>query len=264
MIIRLVILISFIVAQTILKAQDYSLIKNSLVYSKTLKKAKTYNNLDKAIKNADKVVSLKINFLNDSSSLKLFNENISHFHNLRKLVIDNFFDYEVSLTEEIWNLNKLEFVSLHNIRIDGFNNLNKLTKLKYLSLLGSRLSDIPIEIYELINLEYLDLTLNKISDIPIDITNLTKLRELDLTNNCLSKIPESVTLLSALEYLDINNAETGNYFRDGTPFCKNTLTLFPNMNKLISIKQINIYKVEIKNEIIAKQIEQYEKKVFKK
>lgn len=244
------------------KAQDYSNIKKSIEFSDSLKRAKTFKKIHKALLDPKKVISLKINIGTDTIDYKKFIINIEKFINLRKVVIDNFFGYQLNLPESLWKLKKLEFVSLHNLTIEGFSDLEKLSELKYLSLMGSRLNTIPNEMYSLNNLEYLDLTLNFLNSIPEQISALTKLRELDLTNNCFTQIPPSLTKLSQLEYLDFNNAETARKFVDGTDFCFNTLTTIPDIKQMGSIKKINLYKVKI-NSKIEEDIENLNnKKVF--
>jgi len=248
---RRALLLFFLIFPMLLFAQDYSYARKSIVFSDTLKKASTVKSIGKALEQPAAVVSLKIS---DSSSFVKFTENVSRFVNLRKISIENFYDKKLQLPAAFWNLQKLEYVSLDNLQIEGFQNLDRLKNLKYLSLMGSRLTSIPEEIYSLGSLEYLDFTLNFLDSIPPRIKELKKLRELDLTNNCFTRIPVAVTQLSQLEYLDFDNPETAETFSDGTAFCFNRLLAVPDLSNMSALKKINLYKLIIPDEKVKAQI----------
>lgn len=239
--------------------QDYSMIKKTIQFSTILEQAKTIKDLDFAADEPQNVVSLKL-LITDSVEIERFINLIPKLSNIRKIVIDNYYDFNLTLPQEIWTLTKLEFISLHNLRIDNFNGLDSLTDLKYLALMGARMKTIPKEIYKLSNLEYLDFCLNYLDSIPDDLILLEKLRELDLTNNCFIKIPESVTKLTHLEYLDFDNSETVNdKFADGQSFCYNRLSCYPDLSKMSALKKISVYKLIVSDKEIVNKLEKAKK-----
>jgi Leucine-rich repeat (LRR) protein len=234
-------------------AQDYSKIKKTIKFSKICDNAKTIKKIDVVLSEPQNIISLKLTIKDSSDFVKLVSQ-IPKLTKLRKVIIDNYYDYNLELPQEFWNLSQLEFVSLHNIRINSFKGLESLTEIKYLTLMGARMKSIPNEIYQLSNLEYLDFNLNYINSIPEDINKLKKLRELDLTNNCFVRIPKSVTQLPHIEYLDFDNAETvNNKFVDGQPFCYNQLSSYPDLSKMNALIKISVYRLSISDcEIIKK------------
>ena len=235
-------------------AQDYSEIKNTITFSKVLDKAKTVKKIEVVVSEPQNIVSLKL-LIKDSSDFVKFISQIPKLKNLRKVTIDNYYGFNLVLPQEFWQLSQLEFVSLHNIRINDFKGLASLTEIKYLTLMGARLKTVPNEIYQLSNLEYLDFNLNYLDSIPEDLLLLKKLRELDLTNNCFTQIPKSVTKLPHLEYLDFDNSETVNdKFVDGISFCYNRLSSYPDLSKMSALKKINVYQLLVTDQAIIKKL----------
>jgi Leucine-rich repeat (LRR) protein len=249
----------FLLILTSAYCQDYSEIKNTITFSKTLDKAKTIKKIEVVVSEPQDIVSLKLLIKDSSDFVKLISQ-LPKLASLRKVIIDNYYDFNLVLPQEFWQLKNLEFVSLHNIRIESFKGLESLTEIKYLTLMGARLKTIPNEIYQLSNLEYLDFNLNYLDSLPEDLIRLQKLRELDLTNNCFTRIPKSVTQLPHLEYLDFDNAETVNdAFVDGQRFCYNKLSEYPDLSKMKALKKISIYKLIVFDKIIIKKLESEKK-----
>lgn len=240
-------------------SQDYSRIIKSISFSQECSKAKAVKDINMAVNNPKEVIFLKL-LISDSLDFNKFKKIIPQFTNLRKVVIDNFYDYDLKLPQTFWLLSKLEYVSLHNLNIESFNDLGLLNNLKYLSLMGARLKEFPNEILQLKNLEYLDFTLNFLKTIPQEIDNLNYLRELDLTNNCFSEFPISVVQLPKLEFLDFDNAETvNNQFTDGVSFCYNMLSELPDLTTMKALKKINIYKLKVTSEELRTELKKNKK-----
>jgi hypothetical protein len=207
-------------------AQDYSTTGKRIVYSETLKKAKKYTDIDKALLAPGQVHYLHIVSYGKDSSLQKLSDSIGKLTNLRKLVVMNYGAY-VSLSPGLWELKELEHLALFNFPGLSINGIAELKELKYLSLDGIGLKDIPPGLLELQKLEFLDLSCNRLSQLPRDIGKLALLKELELTNNCFTSIPPEIEKLVMLQHLTINNAERGAVLADGTIVCNNSITSFP-------------------------------------
>jgi Leucine-rich repeat (LRR) protein len=236
-------------------AQDYSYIRKTIKFSAELEKASTCKSITEALADPASIISLKFAVLHDTIAFQKFTATIPKFKNLRKIIVENFYDHHLVLPESFWGLQKLEYISVHNLTIESFHGMDSLQDLKYLSLMGSRLKIIPEEVYALAALEYLDLNLNQLDTISSKIKTLKKLRELDLSNNCFTNIPIAVTMLSSLEYLDFDNPETAGAFADGTPFCVNRMSSFPDISKMTSLKNIHTYKLIVTDETVRQKLE---------
>ena len=85
---------------------------------------------------------------------------------------------------------------------------NKLKKLDLSNDFGSRddekLTEIPIQVWELEQLEVLDLSWNQLTTLPESIFQLTNLTQLDLSHNQLTTLPESIFQLTNLTQLDLS------------------------------------------------------------
>lgn len=86
----------------------------------------------------------------------------------------------------------------------NINDILAFSKLKWLTLSSSSLTEIPSWIYSLTNLEGLWLSSNQISTISPSILNLTKLKELWLYNNKVNSIPAELLNLVNLTTLDLS------------------------------------------------------------
>jgi internalin A len=83
--------------------------------------------------------------------------------------------------------------------------IGQLVNLKELDLSGNQISIIPDEIGQLVNLEHLDLRHNQIVAIPEAIGQLVSLRILYLTGNQISVVPKVIGRLVNLQRLALRN-----------------------------------------------------------
>lgn len=207
-------------------AQDYSRIGKKIVYSDSLKQAKKFTSVDKALEDPGKVLYLEIYCQKSGVNIKKFSENIQKFKNLRKLTVNNQSGSVVELPEELWNLTQLEYIDIINIQNLKPEGLKNLKNVKYLSLDGFGLERFPPEILELKKIEYLNLSCNFLSELPENISLLENLKEIELTSNCFTKIPPQLAKNKLLIYIVMNNAEWGT-LANGKPMCRNSITEFP-------------------------------------
>jgi len=70
-----------------------------------------------------------------------------------------------------------------------------------LSLVDSRIKEVPAEVFRLVNLQYLNLGENKIKVLPEEMAKLTNLQTLVLTNNKIRTLPDSMKDLENLRRL---------------------------------------------------------------
>ena len=107
-----------------------------------------------------------------------------------------------------------------------------------LSLVDSRLREVPAEIFRLVNLQYLNLGENKIRILPDEMAKLTNLQTLVLTNNKLRVLPESMKDLENLRrlYLGENKIKEMPAFVGGLSYLR-YLDLHGNYVTLYDIKR---------------------------
>ena len=246
-------------------AQDYSKIGKKIAYSDSLNKAKKFRNIDKALENPADVVCLIISDYKGDQNIEKFLSNVDKFKNLRKLIMRNQSGDLVGLKKGLWQLHKLEYLVLSNFPNSSVRGIDKLKKLKYLSLDGLNFRGFPQEILELSELELLDLSCNRLSSLPDSIGNLERLRELELTNNCFREFPKGIGQIKSLEYLTINNAERGAVLVDGTSVCDNEISEFPDfLNQAVKLKWVScFFKVEMDLELRNKLVMGYPEITFK-
>jgi Leucine-rich repeat (LRR) protein len=210
-------------------ADDFSHLGSKLNYSDSLKNAKKITSIDKALKDPSKVINLELFIDQTGANYKKFCTNITKFTNLRKLYIVDYYAIDLELPSGLWDLTKLEYLSLDNFKNKKVDGISKLTELKYLSLDEFNFTSIPEEIFQLKNLVILDLSMNLVKELPPSLASLTNLRELELTNNCFTEIPANITILPALEYLTINNADFSGFLKPEMNTCENTISRFPDV-----------------------------------
>lgn len=241
------------------QGQDWSSIGKKINYSETYKKAKKFRNIDKALENPSAVYSLEILADKESGNYQKFYDNCEKFKNLRKLIIDNRWQQlDLKLVPDLSVFSQLEFLQVYDFKNASFAGIEKLDSLKYLAIVGCRLTAFPNEILQLKRLELLDLSINNLSSLPDSINQLSGLKELDLTNNCFTGVPEQISGLKQLIYFDMNNAETADKYFDGTPFCKNSVTEFQGfLKETPSLKEVSFYKLNISAELKAQFRKEY-------
>jgi internalin A len=99
-----------------------------------------------------------------------------------------------------------------------------LGKIEQLDLSDQNLTELPIEIGELIALKSLNLSGNRLKSLPIEIGNLTNLQKLNVRSNNLEYLPVEIGNLQNLITLDLWN---------------NQLTEFPpSIGKLVSLREL--------------------------
>lgn len=106
-----------------------------------------------------------------------------------------------------WTRLDLSGLRLTELPVELFElvNLQSLVLGRYRTAVKNAIKNIPPDIGKLINLEVLDLTDNQISELPEEIAQLKKLKRLVLSNNRLRDFPNSICELSGLEELFIGN-----------------------------------------------------------
>jgi Leucine-rich repeat (LRR) protein len=222
-----------------LLADDFSHLGAKLNYSDSLKSAKKITSIDKALKDPSKVINLELFIDQTGANYKKFCENISKFSNLRKLYIVDYYALDVELPEGLWDLKKLEYLSLDNFKNKKVSGVSKLTELKYLNLDEFNFTAVPEEIFQLKNLVVLDLSMNLIKELPASMSALTSLRELELTNNCFTGIPANIDMFPNLEYLTINNADYSGLLKPEMNTCENELNAYPEvLSKMKHMKHV--------------------------
>lgn len=228
-------------------AQDYSSLGKNINYSDIYRKAKRFQNIDKALLTPDQVFYIDLTVEKDGLNYQKFVENHAKFKNLRKLIIDNrWYQIDLKSVPDLSVFKDLEFLQVFNLSNLNLDKLSGLTNLKYLDLDACELKSIPPSIINLKQLECLILSLNYLSSLPDNIGEMTSLKEIDLTNNCFVEIPKQIGQIKELLFLDINNAETAGQFINGNFFCKNTLTIYPTiLSECKKLKKVHLYKVNI-------------------
>lgn len=248
------------------KADDFSHLGSKLNYSDSLKTAKKITSIDKALKDPSKVINLELFVDQTGANYKKFCSNISKFTNLRKLYIVDYYAIDLELPEGLWNLKKLEYLSLDNFKNKKVDGISNLSELKYLNLDEFNFTSIPEEIFQLKNLVILDLSMNLIKEIPSSISSLTNLRELELTNNCFSEIPSNINILPNLEYLTINNADFSGFLKPEMNTCENAISKFPDvLAQMSNMKHVACFYGVKCDKTLKKQIhEKYKNITFDK
>jgi Leucine-rich repeat (LRR) protein len=146
--------------------------------------------------------------LSNLEELKLYKntkiKNFTDLRNLKKLKLLNlYFLNLIKLPECFFELQDLETLAISNT-YKFTNTLQVFTKLKYLTLCGTRgLKEIPDGLTELKNLKMLRLFQNSISlTKEQDFSNLQNIEQISLYQNQISIIPESIKCLNKLKKLN--------------------------------------------------------------
>lgn len=174
------------------------------------------------IRNLKKIILSK-------NPIEKIDNNISNLNNLIHIDLSN--TNIDSLPNGIKNLNQLKSIDLSNCKFREFpyhlfslpnikiinidnnfinsiiikkENIQKDSKLSYLSIRGNRIRLIPNEIIYFYNLKRLSLSNNKIIKIPEFIEKIHKLEYLELNNNVVEEIPTNFTSLDRISKIDLS------------------------------------------------------------
>jgi len=126
------------------------------------------------------------------------------YRKLKKLNLTSFVFSEIP--QEIFenkDLEELTFISVSNNEIKISENISNLNKLNYLDLSSNYITELPESIGEMKSLKFLNLESNELKSLPESINNLKNLQFLNLSGNPFEKIP-NLSGLSNLEQLVMN------------------------------------------------------------
>jgi disease resistance protein RPM1 len=136
----------------------------------------------------------------------LENEDLSHVRSLT-VITSSCIKHLPSLVK-FKTLRVLDFEGCHSLQEYDMNGIDKLFLLKYLSLRGTYMSEIPSGIVRLYDLETLDLRNNNIEELPSRIIELTKLQYLLIGTSSflykslgMTKIPNGIGNMSNLRVI---------------------------------------------------------------
>ncbi|MFP5492457.1 MAG: leucine-rich repeat domain-containing protein [Bacteriovoracia bacterium] len=182
-----------------------------------------HKNLASALKERESVTALKLTLKESSLPLELF-----HFPNLKELYLEataltDFPDTLTAFNElkvfqiraplfkgslvELFRLPKLENLKaletpLHPLRLSLGGTR---APLKFLTLKGCELKELPLEFGELTTLEEIYLPQNKLTALPVSFSDLKKLKRLNLDSNLLTVFPVALTKLPQLKHVSMDN-----------------------------------------------------------
>ena len=115
------------------------------------------------------------------------------------------YGYIHTLPENIYNLDKLEYIDLNNHLLNNLpESFGYLDNLIYLNLNSNRILYLPESFSELSLLSELNLFDNRLSFLPISFQNLQSCINLDLSYNLFENFPEEIIGLQSLEELDLS------------------------------------------------------------
>ncbi len=151
-------------------------------YIKKNRSLHEYSNLDLAIKESDKVLSIDV----ASQNLTQLPIQLS---NLKNIVSINLLGNEFnSFPTVLCKLTTLDEISLSSNNLTSVSKeIRQLKNLRILIMNNNQLVELPNEIGELTNLLYLEVGNNKLKSLPEEIKYLTNLQELHIERNALSE-----------------------------------------------------------------------------
>lgn len=141
-----------------------------------------YSNLELAIKESDKVLSIDI----ASKNLSELPKQLSNLKNIVSInLLGNKFN---SFPTVLCKLTTLDEISLSSNKLTSVSKeIGQLKNLRILIMNYNQLDELPNEIGELTNLLYLEIGNNKLKSLPAEIKYLTNLQELHIERNALSE-----------------------------------------------------------------------------
>lgn len=169
-------------------------------------KSATFNSLEEALRNPDKVRVLNLG----GQKLETLPADIGKFKNLRKLILQG--NKLTALPAEIAQLTQLQELDLYNNKLKDIPlSVASLHTLKRLDVGKNRLREIPASVLALDSLEKLYAYSNRIKRLTPDITRLKRLKELRLggglrffwNGNKIKSLPANIGELKELEELHL-------------------------------------------------------------
>jgi Leucine-rich repeat (LRR) protein len=141
-----------------------------------------YSNLELAIKESDKVLSIDV----ASQNLNKLPEQLGGLKNILSInLLGNEFNSFPSVLFKLTTLNEISLSS--NSLTSVGKGISHLNNLRILIMNNNQLTELPKEIGELTNLLYLEIGNNKLKALPEEIKYLTNLQELHIERNALSE-----------------------------------------------------------------------------
>jgi Leucine-rich repeat (LRR) protein len=147
-------------------------------YIKKFRSLKEYHNIDTAISEYDKVVSIDV-ANQDIAELP------AEFNKLKFIISANLLGNQLdSLPLVLTELTQLEEISLSTNKLEFIGpEIGRLKNLRILIMNNNRLKELPREIGQLENLLYLEVGNNQLTTFPTEIENLKQLQELHIERN---------------------------------------------------------------------------------
>lgn len=141
-----------------------------------------YSNLELAIKESDKVLSIDV----ASQNLSELPKQLSELKNLVSInLLGNEFNSFPSVLCKLKTLDEISLSSNNLASVSG--EILHLKNLRILIMNNNQLGELPKEISELTNLLYLDIGNNKLKSLPKEIKYLINLQELHIERNALNE-----------------------------------------------------------------------------
>jgi Leucine-rich repeat (LRR) protein len=165
---------------------------------------------------------------------------LGKLHNLRRLRLG----YSIpEIPEWIWELDKLEYLTIHNDDIKTIpSGISNLKKLRSLEIIGENISVLPNEIGEIVSLADIYLICPQLSTLPEKLAYLKKMSYFSFNLCNLTAIPDFLYHWTELEYLLINMARTS---QNSHTALKEISEKIGNLKKLkrLSLSNANIVKI---------------------
>ena len=151
-------------------------------YIKKNRSLHEYSNLELAIKESEKVLSIDV----ASQNLSKLPDQLGGLKNILSInLLGNEFNAFPSILSKLTTLDEIS-LSSNNLTSVG-KEIRHLKDLRILIMNNNQLTELPKEIGELTNLLYLEIGKNKLKSLPEEVKYLTNLQELHIERNALSE-----------------------------------------------------------------------------
>jgi len=181
-----------------------------------------YKNLNTALKESHKVKALKLKIKEDklpfdlqvfphleelyleASELKILSEDFSGFQNLRLCELSA---PKLKNISPLFHLPRLEILKTHSTPLHPLQlGLGVgMAPLRFLTLKGAHLKELPQEIGEYSTLEEVNLSQNQLTKLPESLKELKKLKRINLDNNQFSQFPDILGQIPSLKHVSIDH-----------------------------------------------------------